>query len=106
MNVVKELVELFEDFMQGGHTEQYNAILPVLAQYDKAIKDGSSPVMFSREELATVLAALAHYQNTHQDVSFMRSAELEAIATDNGELEALMPVDVEDLRERLNLGEG
>jgi len=103
---IPNLIELVSAFLSGGHTEDYNAILPVLQQYEDEVKAGGTPVMFSREELATVLAALAHFQSTNQDVSFMRSADLEAIATDGGEIEALMPFDVDALRERLNGGEG
>lgn len=77
----------------------------IVAEHDM-FGDSLTHVSLTREELATVLAALAHYQAANQDLTFMRNPDIEMIATDGGSFDALMPLEVEALRERLNGGEG
>lgn len=109
MKASKELHAAYAVLVRGDDkTEQrwYDAKNEHSALVGRIEAEEATVAVLSREELATVLAALAHYQATLQDVTFMRNADIEMIATDGGELEALMPFGVDALRERLNGGEG
>ena len=58
-----------------------------------------------RRELATVLAALRHYQNEGDlGTSRLAGAAVQQIATDDGRFEPLCPDEIGALCERLNLG--
>lgn len=65
-----------------------------------------SPAMLTREELATVLAALRHYQNCGYGDPMEREDAIHEIATDGGDLTSLDDVGINELCERLNGAEG
>lgn len=63
-------------------------------------------VSLNREELATVLAALRHYQNCGYGDPIEREEDIHQIATDGDNLTSLDDEGINELCERLNGGEG
>lgn len=57
-------------------------------------------LLVSRRELATILAALRHWQDSPQ----LPTLGVINIATDDGEIEALTRAEIDELAERINMG--
>lgn len=76
----------------------------IVAEHDM-FGDSLTHVSLSREELATVLAALRHYQSCGYGDPAEREDEIHEIATDGGDLTSLDEADIDELCARLNGGE-
>lgn len=74
--------------------------------FDRMMKDLESSTLaaLSREELATVLAALRHYQSCGYGDPMEREEDIHEIATSGGDLTSLDDAGIDELCERLNGG--
>lgn len=66
-------------------------------------RDGSRKILFTREELGTVLAALRYYQQNGQGDPYNRSDAIHSIATRCDEVTSLDDAGIDELCERINV---